>query len=108
MRQILGDHGFAETIGADDHDVLSLPHEGKGEEVVEQLTIDLLGPVVVEVSHRLESAQARVIEPSLEAASQPLSLFDLDDLQEPGLGANLLEASQQTQELETLQTLLDC
>ncbi len=90
VQQVLGDHGLAQSIGTDDDDVGCLFEEGEGEQLLQQRTIDLLGPGVIEVGQRLESTQAGVVCASLGTALLTLAVLDLQHTREPRLGDDLL------------------
>ena len=64
--------------------------EAEGEEFVEECPIALFGPLSVEVGHRLEGAEACVVEPALEAAPRALALLDLEEAASQG---SLMSAS---------------
>lgn len=90
VQQVLGDHGLAQPIGTDDDDVGRLFEEGEGEQLLQQRTIDLLGPGVIEVGQWLESTQAGVVRASLETAPLTLAILDLQHARKPRLGDDLL------------------
>ena len=58
MQQVLRDHGLAESVGADEHDVGGLLEEVEGEEFLEKLAIDFFRPSVVEVGDGFELERA--------------------------------------------------
>lgn len=58
MGKILGDHGLADAVGSDEHHVGRLGDELEGEELLDALAVDLLGPLPIEVGHGLEGADA--------------------------------------------------
>ncbi len=79
MQQVLGDHGFADTVGADQDDVGGLLEEVQGEQLIEELAIDFFGPGVIEVGDGFELEEARVAEATLEAPTLPFAFLDLED-----------------------------
>ena len=79
----------------------------EGEEFVEECAVELFGPLVIEVGHGLEGAEARVVQAALEAALQPLALLDLEEATEPGLVDELLGVGKQAIEAEPPQALLE-
>jgi hypothetical protein len=107
MQQVLGDHGLAEAVGADDHDVGGGFQEAEGEELIEERAIELLGPVVVEVGHGFEGAEAGVVHAAFEAATQPLALFDLQHPGEPGLLGDFLDVGEEPVEVQPPQPLFE-
>src|SRR5579872_2038429 len=107
MQQVLGDHALAEAVGTDDHEVGGLLEEAEGEELIEERAIELFGPLVVEVGHGLEGAEARVVHPALEAALQSLALLDLEEATEPGLVDELLGVGEESIEAESPQALFE-
>jgi hypothetical protein len=107
VSDILEDHGFADTVWADEHGVVAGLDEAECEELVDGFAVDLLRPGPVEVSHGLERGDARVPEAALEAAFLALSLFDGEDLGEPGLVDDFVGTSEQPEESEGLETSLD-
>jgi hypothetical protein len=107
MQQVLGDHAFAEAVWADDDDVGGLLEEGEGEQLLQQRTIELFRPVVVEVGHGLEGAEPGVILAALKAALQALALLDFQNAREPGLGSDFLEVGEQSVQIQPTQALLE-
>jgi hypothetical protein len=81
--------------------------EGKGEQLLQQRTIDLFRPVVVEVGHGLEGAEPGVILAALEAALQALALLGFHNACEPGLGGDFFEVGKQSVQTQPPQALLE-
>ena len=82
VRDVLRDHRLAETLRGDEDDVARIGEEVDGEGAVDDLPVDLSGPCPVEVDHWLEAADVAVRETALEATSDPMLVFDVDDVLE--------------------------
>src|SRR5258708_1377976 len=86
IEHIFYQHRLAETVRADQNDIGSLLDEGEREDLLDERTITLGGPLPVEVGDGLEDPDARVVETPLEAASRALGLLDVEQLGQPGFG----------------------
>ena len=106
MQQVLRDHAFAEPVWTDHDDVGGGLQELQGKELIEERSIELLRPLVVEVGHGLEGAEARRIQTAFETALQPFALLDLEQAAEPGLVEQLLGVGEQAKEAELAQAAL--
>ena len=67
--EVLEQHGLAQAVGADQHDVGGFLDEGEREQFVDQCPVALLGPGPVEVGDRFEGAETSVIEAAFERAA---------------------------------------
>ena len=100
--EVLGDHGLAEAVGAEQNEVAALLDEVEGQGALDDVALDLLGPVPVEVGDGLEAADAGALEASLEAAPRTFGQLEADDLLDDlarreaalgGAGQEVLECS---------------
>src|SRR5262245_45810857 len=53
---ILGDHGFPQTVCAEQNYISAFAHEVQTQSAFDQIAIDFLWPVPVEVGHRFKAA----------------------------------------------------
>lgn len=81
------DHGLAESLRRDLHDVAATVEELEAERRRDGVAVDALGPVPLVVGHRLEAADTAACESALEALLRAaLALVfdeDLDCLERP-------------------------
>jgi len=54
--EILGDHGLADAVGSEKDDVDGVVDKGEREELVDEFSVDALGPLPVEVGDGFEGA----------------------------------------------------
>jgi hypothetical protein len=85
MRDVLGDHGLAESARRDEDDVSGALEKVEREERFDERSVDGGGPIPVEVGRRLEPLEARARHASFESASGAVLLFEVGDVLE-GLG----------------------
>jgi hypothetical protein len=104
---VFENHCFADAVGADENGIVSGLEEAEGEELVDGLAVDLLGPGPVEVGHGLEGGDACASKAPLEAAFFALALLDGEDLMEPRLVGDLLPTTDETKEAEGFETSLE-
>jgi hypothetical protein len=107
MSHVFEDHGLADAVGADEDRVVAGLDEAEGEDLVERLAVDPLGPRPIEVCHRLERGDARVSQPAFETALLALALLDGEDLTQPRLVGNLVPAGEQAEQSEGLEARLN-
>ena len=72
---VLGEHGLAEALGADEDDVLAAGEEVEGEDAFEGGAVEGGRPVPVPVGEGLEATQSGAGESALDATA--LSVFEL-------------------------------
>ncbi len=82
MRDVLGDHGFAQALRRDQEDIVRLGEEVEPQHGLDGGAIDPLGPGPVEVAHRGEAAEAAAGQAAFEAAARALLLLALDEMLE--------------------------
>ena len=104
MGEVLGQHGLAQAVGSDEHDVGRLIEEGEGEQLLDEGAVDIGGPVPVEVGERFEGANLGIVEAPFEATPGALVLFDVDELLQPGLSEGGVVLGEQAM----LSPTLDC
>ncbi len=75
MSDILGNHGLAQALRRDEHDVARLGDEVQAEHRLNQGPVDFLRPIPVIVDHGFESLEATSFEATLEAAPSAVFLF---------------------------------
>jgi hypothetical protein len=100
--EVLGDHGLADSVGTNDDDVVELVDEREVEEALHLATVDLRRVLPVEVGDRLEGADLGGLDTVFLAAASSLDRFELDELGDPGLLAQLVPTRQ-----HAIQTQLD-
>ncbi len=83
---VLGDHGLAQSVGAEQDEVVALADEIEGERALEGFAVDALGPVPVEIGHGLEATQAGALEATFEAAASAFLHLGLGDGLEQAAG----------------------
>ena len=66
---VLGDHGLAESLRADEDEILRVSQKVEAEDALDQGPIDRFGPLPLKVGHRFEAPQARALEAALETAA---------------------------------------
>ncbi len=69
---VLGDHGFAHTLGADEDGIFPTVHEISGHKSFDDRAVDFLWPSPVEVGHRLEFLDFAVAKPPDQGATLSL------------------------------------
>ena len=82
MDDVLGEHGLAEALGADQEDVLDAVEEVEGEDAVERGAVERGRPVPVPVGDRFEAAEAGGGEPAFDTAAPALLELGGDDVLE--------------------------
>ena len=105
MDDVLREHGFADAVGSEEHDVDGIVDEGEREELVDELAVDGLGPLPIEVGGGFEGADARIGESPFERASFAFTVFDVDDGFEPGLAEERVVLGGETVQAEGAQSL---
>ena len=70
MDDVLGEHRFAEALGADQEDILGAVKEVEGEDAVEGGAVERGRPVPVPVGDGFEAAEAGGGEPAFDSAGQ--------------------------------------
>ena len=93
VEEVLGEHGLADAVGTEEHDVGGVMEELEGEEFIDEGPVDSLGPQPVEVGEGFEGADAGVGQTPLEASSLSLGLFDVEELLHPGGAAYVVIGS---------------
>ena len=86
VKEVLHQHRFADTVWPDEDDIGGVVDEGEREQLLDEGTVDALGPGPVEVGDGLEGADARVGQAPFEGAAFSFAVFDVDDALDPGLG----------------------
>ena len=87
MDDVLGEHRFAEALGADQEDILGAGKEVEGEDAVEGGAVERGRPVPVPVGDGFEAAEAGGGEPAFDTAALPLLEFGSDEVLEEDGGA---------------------
>jgi hypothetical protein len=72
---VLGDHGLADAVRADQHGVGGVVQKVERHEVLDSRAVNPLRPRPVEVRERLEAADVRVAQAAVEAPAGPLVFF---------------------------------
>ena len=72
MGDVLGEHGLAEALGADQDHVLAAFEEVEGEDAFEGWPVEGGGPVPVPVGEGLEASEASAGEAAFNAAALPV------------------------------------
>ncbi len=101
VRDVLGDHGLAEPLRRDEHDVASRLEEVEAHDGLDERSLDLRGPVPVEVGHGLESLEAAACATPIEPASGAVLLLDVDHVLKELLRAPSLLGRQRDQIIES-------
>jgi hypothetical protein len=89
MRDVFSDHGFAQAVGADENQVATLADKVERERAVDQIAIDLLGPVPIEVGNDFESADTRELKTALKAAVMAVIGFHTNEFLQDHMGRPL-------------------
>ena len=79
---VLGDHGFAEALGGDEHAVAAGGEEVEVERGLDGGPVDPRGPRPVKGVHGGDAAEAAAEQPALEAATGALLLLDVGEVLE--------------------------
>ena len=87
MDDVLGEHRFAEALGADQEDILGAVKEVEGEDAVEGGAVERGRPVPVPVGEGCEAAEAGGGEPAFDTAALPLLELGSDEVLEEDGGA---------------------
>ena len=87
MDDVLGEHRFAEALGADQEDILGAVKEVEGEDAVEGGAVERGRPVPVPVGDGCEAAEAGGGEPAFDTAALPLLELGSDEVLEEDGGA---------------------
>jgi hypothetical protein len=82
VRDVLGNHRFAQALRRDQHDIARVNEGVEPEHGLDGGAVDPLGPGPVEVAHGGEAADAAAGETALEAAARALLLLGLDEMLE--------------------------
>jgi len=69
VSDVFEEHGFAESVGAEDEEVSALSDELETECGLDESAVDFLGPVPIEVSDGLEPADLGALESAFEASA---------------------------------------
>ena len=80
MAEILGDHGFAHTVGADQDEIACARHEIERERALDGLPFYALGPTPLKVGHGFELFQSAAAQAAFETAAGALAGFGVDEL----------------------------
>ena len=82
MRDVLGDHRFAEALGGDEHAVAAGGEEVEVERGLDGGAVDPGGPGPVEGVHGGDAAEAAAEQAPLEAAAGALLVLDVGEMLE--------------------------
>ena len=110
MDEVFGEHGFADTVRADQHDVGGFADKLTAQQLGEQASVDVLGPVPIEVGQVFEGAELGVAQASRQRTALTLVLFESDELLDPRLaerGVILAEQAEQSELMETFSPRLN-
>ena len=77
VADVLGDHGLAQAIGANQDEVAGLGEEVQRKRPFDDIAFDARGPGPVEVGHGLELLDLGGAQAALETAVSALGNFDL-------------------------------
>ena len=80
MGNVLGDHGFAETLSCDEDDVFSRGDEVERECGLDGVSRNFLGPIPIEISDGFESTELAASGSSLQTPSRAVSLLEVCDV----------------------------
>src|SRR5579864_4104514 len=80
ISDILGDHGFAQTIGTQEDEVAGFGDEVQGESAFDGGAVDFLGPVPIEVGHGTKATDASQPQTSLQGAAGAFAQFGTGQL----------------------------
>ena len=69
MSDVFEEHGFAESVGAEDEEVSALSDELETECGLDESAVDFLGPVPIKIGEGLEPADLGALEPAFEASA---------------------------------------
>ena len=69
VSDVFEEHGFAESVGAEDEEVSAVSDELKAQGGLNESAVDFLGPVPIEVGEGLEPANLGALEPAFEASA---------------------------------------
>ena len=69
MADVLDDHGFPDSVRADQDEVAAFADEVESEGALDDVALDLLGPIPVEIGHRFELPEARTFQAPFQAAA---------------------------------------
>src|SRR3990172_7417185 len=80
MRNVLGNHRFAQSLGRDQNDISMVIQEFQPQASIDQRSVNLLGPVPIVVGHQLESFEFGAASSSFESSLCAILVLDIDDI----------------------------
>jgi len=78
MTDILGDHGLAQAVAADQHEVASFGDKVQRQSPLDHVAFDLTGPGPIKIGHGLESLNSGKPQTAFQAATGAVGDFSLD------------------------------
>ena len=100
MAQVAGQHGLAHSVGAHQHDVAGVSHEGQGHEFLDGLAVTARWPAPFKISQWFELANVRRAQPALQTALVAFRLFPPQQFSDPSqtrrITGHLVPAGQQS------------
>src|SRR5262245_47982959 len=98
---ILCDHGFPQSVCAEQNDVAAFAHELQTQGAFDQIAIDFLWPVPVEVGDRFEAADPGGTKQALSLARAAAGSLDANDLLDQGERSESKSGGASDQVIET-------